>query len=341
MAPILLRLVLQLLPLLLLLSSLPTALSAARCNAADKRALLRFKKALGNPYTIITWTADTDCCRHWLAMECDPDTGRVTSIDISYSEAAGPLPADVGDLPYLTTLILRKSPNVTGTFPPALTKLTNLKMLWMDGNSLSGPLPDFLGRMAKLEYINLSFNKITGSIPPSLGKLPKLQTIFLDRNRLTGTIPESIGLLHHPDGLYIRLSHNNLTGPVPQSFKGSNISQIDLSRNQLTGDPSVLFQTGGWASSILVFIDLSRNQLEFDLSKSQFSSNLGGLDLNHNRVYGKIPTQLAKLGGLQSFNVSYNRLCGEIPQGGVLDRLTEYEFFHNRCLCGKPLAPCK
>ncbi|MQL87528.1 hypothetical protein Taro_020090 [Colocasia esculenta] len=82
--------------------------------------------------------------------------------------------------------------------------------------------------------------RITGSIPPSLGKLPKLQAIFLDRNLLTGTIPESIGLLHHPDGLYIRLSHNNLTGPVPQSFKGSNISQIDLSRNQLTGDPSVV-----------------------------------------------------------------------------------------------------
>uniref|UniRef100_A0A1D1XPX9 Polygalacturonase inhibitor n=1 Tax=Anthurium amnicola TaxID=1678845 RepID=A0A1D1XPX9_9ARAE len=324
---------------LLLLSSLPGALSAAPCNAADKSALLQFKKDLGDPYTIITWTAATDCCSDWYAMGCDSDTGRVTSIDISSSEARGPLPPSVGDLPYLNTLTVRKSPNLTGPIPPELSKLTNLKMLWMDWNSLTGPIPAFLGRLTKLDYINLSFNKLTGSIPPSLGDLPLLRGLFLDRNQLTGTIPEELGRLPSPS-LFIRLGHNNLTGPIPQSFKNLQINSIDLSRNQLTGDPSVLFVTGDWASDITLFLYLDRNQFEFDLSKAKFSPTLSWLDLNHNRVYGSIPAQVTKL-PLQNFNVSYNRLCGEIPQGGRLAELTEYEFFHNKCLCGKPLQPCK
>ncbi|CAA7401225.1 unnamed protein product [Spirodela intermedia] len=328
------------LPLLavLLLSSLAWAvLAAPRCNTADKRALLQLKKGLGDPYTIITWVAGTDCCRSWYATECDPSTGRVTAVVILGMETAGPLPLppSIGDLPYLEKLIIRKSANLTGPLPTEIAKLTRLKMLWMDWNGLTGPVPAFLGRLAKLEYINLSFNKLSGAIPPSLGDLPQLGALFLDRNQLTGAIPEALGKLRQPD-LYIRLSHNNLTGAIPQSFGRLNITTIDLSRNQLTGDASVLFAgSGKWTS-----IDLSRNLLEFDLSKAAAIPNIYSVDLNHNRIYGKIPPELNKLENLSFFNVSYNRLCGQIPQGGPLSSLTQYEFFHNRCLCGKPLPPC-
>lgn len=338
MAPPSLLLRLPLLAALLVSSLAGAALAAPVCNAADKRALLRLQKDLGNPYTIISWTASTDCCGEWYATECNPSTGRVTAVVILGMETPGPikLPPSIGDLPYLEKLIFRKSVNLTGPFPPELAKLTRLKMLWMDWNGLTGPVPAFLGRLAKLEYINLSFNKLSGAIPPSLGDLPQLGALFLDRNQLSGPIPEALGKLPQPD-LYIRLSHNNLTGAIPQSFARLNITQIDLSRNQLTGDPSALFAgSGKWTS-----IDLSRNQLEFDLSKAAVIRNISGLDLNHNRIYGKIPPELTKLKNLSSFNVSYNRLCGPIPRGGFLSTLTQYEFFHNRCLCGSPLPPCK
>ncbi|CAA6664628.1 unnamed protein product [Spirodela intermedia] len=299
-------------------------LAAPRCNTADKRALLQLKKGLGNPYTIITWVAGTDCCRSWYATECDPSTGRVTAVVILGMETAGP-----------SRSRRPSSANLTGPLPTEIAKLTRLKMLWMDWNGLTGPVPAFLGRLAKLEYINLSFNKLSGAIPPSLGDLPQLGALFLDRNQLTGAIPEALGKLRQPD-LYIRLSHNNLTGAIPQSFGRLNITKIDLSRNQLTGDASVLFAgSGKWTS-----IDLSRNLLEFDLSKAAAIPNIYSVDLNHNRIYGKIPPELNKLENLSFFNVSYNRLCGQIPQGGPLSSLTQYEFFHNRCLCGKPLPPC-
>ncbi|MQM02120.1 hypothetical protein Taro_034884 [Colocasia esculenta] len=313
---------LRILLLLSLLSSFPwPAVSDPLCHPDDKRSLLQLKKALGDPYTIFTWSVAADCCSDWADVTYDAHTGRVVSVDISNSEAAGPLPEVIGDLPYLSQLTIRESPNVTGPLPPALAKLANLRMLWMDRNSLTGPIPAFLGRLAKLEYINLSFNKLSSAVPPAVGDLPRLGALILEMNQLTGTILESLGRLRNPVGIDIRLSGNRLTGPVPPSFGNLNISQIDLSRNQLTGDPS--------------------NQFEFDLSKAKFSANLGKLDLSHNRVYGKIPPEVAMLDGLMHFNVSYNSLCGKIPRGGGLKRLTKYEFFHNKCLCSTPLAPCK
>ncbi|MQM01081.1 hypothetical protein Taro_033830 [Colocasia esculenta] len=307
-----LRRLMQLLPPLLLISALPTALSAATCNPDDKHALLQLKKALGDPHTLVTWTADTNCCMQWFAMDCDPNNGRVTSLHIYEFDAAGSLPSSIGDLPYLDTLTFRMSPNLTGPLPPELSKLAKLQTLWMDWNSLTGPVPAFLGWMARLNYINLSFNKLSGFIPPSLGHLPQLMALYLDNNRLKGTIPASLGRLRRPTGIYIGLRHNHLTGPVPPSFRNLNIIRIDLSWNQISGDPSVLFKTGGW-SAMSLSIDLSRNHLEFDLSKANFSSNLWRLDLSHNRVYGNIPAPLATIEELESLNLSYNRLCGEIP----------------------------
>jgi hypothetical protein len=70
--------------------------------------------------------------------------------------------------------------------------------------------------------------------------------------------------------------------------------------------------------------------------------SLTWLDINHNNIYGKTPVALTKVEYLQQFNVSYNKLCGEIPQGGTLqDNFDEYAYLHNKCLCGPPLPKCK
>ncbi|KAK3183338.1 hypothetical protein Dsin_030624 [Dipteronia sinensis] len=87
-------------------------------------------------------------------------------------------------------------------------------------------------------------------------------------------------------------------------------------------------------------VDLSRNLLEFNLSKVVFSKSLAVLDLNNNKLFGSIPEEMTSL-SLQLFNVSYNRLCGKIPVGGSLQRFDYSTYFHNRCLCGAPLESCK
>lgn len=87
-------------------------------------------------------------------------------------------------------------------------------------------------------------------------------------------------------------------------------------------------------------VDVSRNLLAFDLSNVEFSTSLISLDLNHNKITGKIPVGLTAVDFLQGFNVSYNRLCGEIPQGGRLQKFDVDAYFHNKCLCGSPLPSC-
>ncbi|EMS63539.1 Polygalacturonase inhibitor [Triticum urartu] len=175
-----------------------------------------------------------------------------------------------------------------------------------------------------------------GAIPASLGTIPNLSGINLSRNRLTGAIPPMF-LSKSADQVYLWLSHNNLTGPVPAGFAAVNFAHLDLSRNDLTGDASGLFGRG----KELQYIDLSRNDFDFDLSGVVLPEQLYFVDVSHNAIHGSIPAQVASLSNLQFFNVSYNRLCGPVPTGGNMERFDLYNFQHNKCLCGAPLPACK
>ncbi|KAF7032770.1 hypothetical protein CFC21_043913, partial [Triticum aestivum] len=139
------------------------------------------------------------------------------------------------------------------------------------------------------------------------------------------------------DQVYLWLSHNNLTGPVPAGFASVNFAHLDLSRNDLTGDASGLLGRG----KELQYIDLSRNAFDFDLSGVVLPEQLYFVDVSHNAIHGSIPAQVANLSNLQFFNVSYNRLCGPVPTGGTMARFDLYNFQHNKCLCGAPLPACK
>ena len=170
--------------LLLLALLLTTSLSKDLCHKDDKNTLLKIKKAMNDPYTIISWDPKDDCCT-WYSVECG-NANRVTSLDLSDDDVSAQIPPEVGDLPYLQYLTFRKLPNLTGEIPPTIAKLKYLKSLWLSWNSLTGPVPEFLSQLKNLEYINLSFNKLSGSIPGSLSLLPKLDFLELSRNKLTG-----------------------------------------------------------------------------------------------------------------------------------------------------------
>ncbi|KAE9461424.1 hypothetical protein C3L33_06670, partial [Rhododendron williamsianum] len=68
------------------------------------------------------------------------------------------------------------------------------------------------------------------------------------------------------------------------------------------------------------------------------------LDISHNNLTGVIPKSLEALLQLKYFNVSFNRLTGEIPSGGPFDNLTNESFLSNEALCGAPrlnVPPCQ
>ncbi|CAH2047180.1 unnamed protein product [Thlaspi arvense] len=322
--------------ILFLFTFLTIALSKTICNQDDKDTLLKIKKSLNNPYHLASWDPQTDCCS-WYCLECGDATvnHRITALTIFSGQISGQIPPEVGDLPYLQTLVFRKLSNLTGQIQPAIANLKYLRTLRLSWTNLTGPVPEFLSQLKNLQFLDLSFNDLSGSIPSSLSLLPNLLSLDLSRNKLTGPIPESFGSFKGqvPD-LY--LSHNQLSGSIPKSLGNLDFNRIDFSRNKLQGDASMFFG----ANKTTWSLDLSRNMFQFDLSKVETPKTLGILDLNHNGITRNIPVQWTET-PLQFFNVSYNQLCGRIPNGGKLQTFDSYSYFHNKCLCGAPLDSCK
>ena len=58
------------------------------------------------------------------------------------------------------------------------------------------------------------------------------------------------------------MSNYRLSDTIPESLGNINFMRIDLSRNVLEGDASMLFGS----NKTLQMLDLSRNLFEFDLS---------------------------------------------------------------------------
>jgi Leucine rich repeat N-terminal domain/Leucine rich repeat len=250
--------------------------ASARCNSDDKRALLAIKAAFNNAYHFASWVPSTGCCS-WYDVDCDPTTGRVTSLAIFQdANVTGTIPTAISSLPYLRILILHHLSNLTGPIPPALGTLSRLTQLTISFTSVSGTIPSFLSSLSSLTMLDLSFNSLSGSIPASFSLLPNLMSIDISRNHLTGPLPSALFQSVSNQQVYLRLSHNNLSGEIPASYSSISFAQVDLSRNKFSGDATLLFGR----EKPVQQVDLSRNMFQFDLSKVVFpESNLMLVDV--------------------------------------------------------------
>ncbi|KAF3969459.1 hypothetical protein ACB098_08G129600 [Castanea mollissima] len=129
---------------------------------------------------------------------------------------SGSLPTEIGKLKYLQTLDLSQN-FFNGSLPSSIIQCKRLKALDLSQNNLTGSLPDGFGTsLVSLEKLDLSFNKFNGSIPSDMGNLSSLQgTVDLSHNLFSGSIPASLGNL--PEKVYIDLTYNDLSGPIPQN----------------------------------------------------------------------------------------------------------------------------
>ncbi|XP_071690423.1 polygalacturonase inhibitor 2-like [Rutidosis leptorrhynchoides] len=318
----------------------PLVATGERCHPDDKTAILKFKNSFTNgPELLPGWTQDRDCCD---IFDCDETTNRVIDFSLTYSNLAGTIPDVIGDLTYLKSLRLKKMPFLVGPIPRAITRLKHVTFLDISWTNVSGQVPSFLSELQNVMILDLSFNNLSGPIPSSLATLPNIIGLDLSRNKLTGPIPESFGHFVSQSTISILLSHNMLSGEIPKSLGNTNLDSFDVSRNNFSGDASMVFG----ASKNTTSIDISRNNFEFDFTKVNFMvDTLVSLDISHNKIYGEISPQILQAYMLQMLNVSYNRLCGRIPSPWKLKYRSEgfdnSSFIHNRCLCGSPLDECK
>ncbi|KAL0464392.1 UNVERIFIED_CONTAM: Chaperone protein dnaJ GFA2, mitochondrial [Sesamum latifolium] len=209
------------------------------------------------------------------------------------------------------------SDHLNGTIPTVLPKLKHLQHLRLHKiPNLVGVIPPEIGELPHLTYLVISWTNVSGPVPDFLANLKNLAYLILSFNRLSGSIPPSLATLPY---LYAIDLSRKLTGPIQKSFghfaDTVGFPALDLSHNMLSGD-----------------IPASLGKCE--LLSVSFMESLDVLDISHNKIYGSIPPQITDAVHLQFLNVSYNRLCGEIPTGwrqryrsGGWDNTS---FFHNR-----------
>jgi Leucine-rich repeat (LRR) protein len=262
-------------------------------------------------------------------------------IRLDNNNLSSPVPEFFTNFSNLTSLRLSSS-GLIGTFPGKIFQVQKLEILDLSNNVLlNGALTDF-PQNGSLRTLVLSQTNFSGTLSDSIGNLTKLSKIDLSNCNFNGSVPHSMAKLTQL--LYLDMSSNNFIGPIPSFSKAKNLTQINLSRNDLIGQ----ITSTHWEELLnLVSLDLRYNSLngsipaslfslpllqKLQLSNNQFSGQLNQfsnissyllntLDLSNNNLKGPIPMSVFELRGLRRLSLSSNKFNGSLQLNVILQQL--------------------
>lgn len=164
------------------------------------------------------WLENTAVCS-WTGVYCigDPtqeNVSRVWRLVLSASNSNGPIPPELGNLPFMDYLDLSAN-NLVGTLPVELSQLSNLQTIYLYSNRLTSPLPD-LSSLSQLSILELGYNLFAEPLPEWIAGLQNLTWLALYGNQFTGSISASYGQLANLRDLL--LFANPLSGPLPDEL---------------------------------------------------------------------------------------------------------------------------
>ncbi|XP_050384426.1 receptor like protein 22-like isoform X2 [Argentina anserina] len=242
-----------------------------------------------------------------------------------------------------------------GSFPEQIMKVPTLQIIDLIGNEeLQGSLPEFPDGGA-LRSLFLARTRFLGSLPESIGNLKMLSRVDLSNCNFTGPIPKSMASLK--ELVYVDMSKNKLNGSVPVLSMAKNLTDINLSYNELTGQ----INSTHWKSlTKLVNLNLGNNKLNGSVPSSLFylpslkqlllsnnqlsgqllefanisSSSLDTLDLSSNNLEGPVPRSIFLLQQLKILSLSSNNFGGSFPLNSVqqLKNLSTLDLSYNSLL---------
>ena len=294
--------------------------------ANDCEALLDSKDALQGTTGSLNWATHTPIAQ-WDGIYVNGSPKRVMRLTLrKMPQLNGTIPGALGRLSGLENLSLYAN-GLTGPIPAELGNLSRLKVMYINNNKLSGTIPAELGNLNNLERLWLHRNSLSGSIPTKLSDLSSLQSLSVYGNDLSGSIPTELGDLTNLKVLYLHA--NKLSGSIPTELgRLTNLQLLYLWGNDLTG--AIPTQLGGLSN--LRVLSLGRNRLT-----GAIPTELGNLS-NLERLYvygdktrslsldGGIPTQLGNLTKLTTLVLQYTGLTGEIPT--ELGNMTDLEWLN-------------
>ncbi|KAH9288339.1 hypothetical protein KI387_032456, partial [Taxus chinensis] len=266
----------------------------------------------------------------------------------------GNIPPSWGNFFDLQMLNLANN-SLTGTIPPTIANCSSLKILNLGNNYFEGYLPFEFGKLSLYSLV-IHNNNLSGSFLPPIVNCTELQILDIGHNAFQGRISKSIGNMTKLRVLVMK--GNNFRGRIPSQIEKLKYLQIlDLSFNHLSSFiPRSILSLQAMAitvqqASVLsydelrVFIDYFEtgiNQVFYsaglDLtakSRQEFYpyilSTLTSIDLSHNELNGRVPSDFGKLKGLMFLNLSTNHLSGTIPHSlGEMVQLESLDLSTNK-----------
>ena len=228
------------------------------------------------------WNTDMPLDK-WYGVKTDPDSGRVTRLNLGGNQLNGEISSELGNLTVLELLDLSNN-QLTGEIPPELGDLNNLETLWLQDNQLNGEIPSELADTSAPRLLHLSNNRLSGRIPWSQG-----QTFF-----------------DNGSNAELALWGNQLEGGIPVYFKAA-VEQAVLRDLYIKTDGDNWRSKDNWFDFGMPLSDWYGVALDA-------AGRVAGLDLSDNRLEGNVPNGFGALANLENLNLSRNYgLVGPLP----------------------------
>lgn len=152
-------------------------------------------------------------------------------VDISDNGFSGAFPAEVFKLPSLVSLAAGKN-CFRGNFPETVCESNYLHTMSLDGMGASDQC--LVTLWDPLDVSNAYFGGLlTGTIPSCVWSLPNITVLHMSGNGFTGQLPTHL----RPSCTLkdVVLTHNMITGTIPEAFQKFPFETLDLSYNKLKG----------------------------------------------------------------------------------------------------------